>query len=90
MSAFELDVLLSLASAFFGFVAAGLWFWSTFAYVVDDPEDHGGKILEQRGSKMIDLMATGARQTKINRWAALATAVGTALAACAILADRVL
>jgi hypothetical protein len=77
----------------FGLVAALLWFYSTIAKVDYTPQtDRQGwtdaAITRIEGDRTIDVLSTADRQTKINKWAAIATALSVISQLAALIFSR--
>jgi hypothetical protein len=76
--------ILAWASIFAGLVAAGLWFWaSTIVVKMDDPRSEGGVFIDG-----VDIYSTAERSTRINKWAAAATALTILLQTLAALDSK--
>jgi phosphate/sulfate permease len=78
------------ASVIVGFLAAGLWLVASGRVRVKDPENFAQEaIAADRGIALMDdegtnVLETAKRQTRWNRWAAIATAISVALQAGAL------
>ena len=74
-------VVINALSAVFALIAAGLWFRSTTATAIVDPNNQGMIISKDTPKGRVDILETAALQTKWNKWAAGSAAMAAALQA---------
>jgi hypothetical protein len=81
---------LNWGSVAFGLVAAGLWFYATVAKVEDRSTGNWDNppLTTTHKGRTIDILATAAKQTRLNSYAAAVTALASLSAALSLLTTQ--
>jgi len=84
-----LEQILSWTAIAFGFMSAWLWYRASKVVVLKgDPRSRGGFLIGTKDGTQVDVYSTMAEASRVNKHAAIATAVAVLLQALAAISGK--